>query len=289
LDAISANAVGQAASVAHVTNVQSRPRRELVLPIGQNNWSDHFQMSPRTKQHPSQSAVFERLLRDIVSGRHDAGQRLPAERDLARQLGASRPTLREALRRLGEWRMVEARRGSGVVVRPARDWSFAALPAYLGLGAPGLGPDKLGQLVTDMLGVRRGLFVEVLRQVAPRIATGYAALANARKAISAAWDARADRAEFVLRDLDVFRSIVEAAGFLPAVWILNDVADVYLDVARGLPIHRTPDDYAASYTAVVDALERGQGDKAVAELDAYLARHDRRLLIDMGLHPKGGL
>lgn len=47
-------------------------------------------------------AVFEKLLADIVRGVHPAGTRLPAERELARQLGASRPTLREALRRLGE-------------------------------------------------------------------------------------------------------------------------------------------------------------------------------------------
>ena len=57
-------------------------------------------------------AVFEKLLADIVRGLHPTGTRLPAERELARQLGASRPTLREALRRLGEWKLVEPRRGA---------------------------------------------------------------------------------------------------------------------------------------------------------------------------------
>ncbi|MDX2089282.1 MAG: GntR family transcriptional regulator, partial [Kofleriaceae bacterium] len=48
-------------------------------------------------------AVFEKLLADIVGGTYRSGTRLPAERELSRLLGASRPTLREALRRLGEW------------------------------------------------------------------------------------------------------------------------------------------------------------------------------------------
>ena len=48
-------------------------------------------------------AVFERLLADIVGGVYPAGSRLPAERELSRHLGASRPTLREALRPLCEW------------------------------------------------------------------------------------------------------------------------------------------------------------------------------------------
>src|SRR5512139_3301210 len=82
-------------------------------------------------------AVFEKLLCDIVSGAHPPGSRLPAERELSRQVGASRPTLREALRRLGEWNLVEPRRGSGVVVRPYRDWSIEVIGAYLRYGKPG--------------------------------------------------------------------------------------------------------------------------------------------------------
>ena len=66
--------------------------------------------------------VFEKLLSDIISGVYAAGVRLPPERELSRQLSTSRPTLREALRRLDEWNLVEPRRGSGIVVRPYRDW-----------------------------------------------------------------------------------------------------------------------------------------------------------------------
>src|SRR5262245_7603855 len=85
---------------------------------------------------PLATSVFDQLLEDIVSGRYEPGARLPAERDLARLLGASRPTLREALRRLGEWGLIEARRSSGIVVREPREWNFDVLPSYLRHGAP---------------------------------------------------------------------------------------------------------------------------------------------------------
>src|SRR5262245_40946618 len=86
------------------------------------------------------NSVFDTLVHDIVRGTYPAGSRLPAERELARMLGASRPTLREALRRLAEWNLVFARRGSGIAVREERDWMIEVLPAYLRDFKPG--PDR---------------------------------------------------------------------------------------------------------------------------------------------------
>ena len=81
-------------------------------------------------------AVVEALLAEILRGNFPPGTRLPAEREMARLLGASRPTLREALRRLGEWNLVEPRRGSGIVVRPRSEWTIEVLPAFLRYGRP---------------------------------------------------------------------------------------------------------------------------------------------------------
>lgn len=54
----------------------------------------------------------------IREGEYAAGGRLPAERDLARQLGVSRPTVREALIALEIAGLVEVRTGSGAYVKP---------------------------------------------------------------------------------------------------------------------------------------------------------------------------
>ena len=60
--------------------------------------------------------IAEQLRSLIASGEFRPGSRLPAERDLARQLGVSRPTVREALIALEVEEVVDVRSGSGVYV-----------------------------------------------------------------------------------------------------------------------------------------------------------------------------
>jgi DNA-binding FadR family transcriptional regulator len=61
--------------------------------------------------------IAEQLRGLIAQGEFPTGTRLPAERDLARQLGVSRPSVREALIALEVEGRVEVRVGSGVYVR----------------------------------------------------------------------------------------------------------------------------------------------------------------------------
>jgi len=76
---------------------------------------------------PFQSIEPRRLYRQIAdqirtlirSGEFPPGARLPPERDLAKQLGVSRPSVREALIALEVEGLVEVRIGSGIYVRAA--------------------------------------------------------------------------------------------------------------------------------------------------------------------------
>ena len=61
--------------------------------------------------------IAEQLRQLMVSGEFGLGSRLPAERDLAVQLGVSRPSVREALIALEVEGMIEVRTGSGIYVR----------------------------------------------------------------------------------------------------------------------------------------------------------------------------
>jgi DNA-binding FadR family transcriptional regulator len=63
--------------------------------------------------------IAEQIGRAVAAGEFAKGSRLPAERDLARQLGVSRPSLREALIALEVEGVVEVRTGSGIYVLDA--------------------------------------------------------------------------------------------------------------------------------------------------------------------------
>jgi DNA-binding FadR family transcriptional regulator len=219
--------------------------------------------------------VFEKLLADIVGGVHPAGARLPAERELSRQLGASRPTLREALRRLGEWSLVEPRRGSGVVVRPYRDWSVEVIAAYLRYGKPVGNQPTIARILLDLLSIRRAVVLEVIRLVATRIPPG--GTAPSRAAMARAWAFR-DDARYINEDFEVMRTMAEAARFTPGLWLLNRIAKLWLDSAHEIRFAiRPPDDYVAVHTRFFDLIESGQADAACKLMSEYLERHDSKL------------
>jgi GntR family transcriptional regulator, transcriptional repressor for pyruvate dehydrogenase complex len=222
-------------------------------------------------------AVFERLLIDIVQGGYPQGSRLPAERELAKLLGASRPTLREALRRLGAWNLVEPRRGSGVVVKAYRDWSIEVIPAYLRHGKPQPGQPPISRILTDILVLRRALLVEVLRQCASRIPAG--GTGAARGAMQRAWEHRDDPEQHALADLDVMRLLVEAAEFTPGLWVLNRISTVWIDFIDALRMMvRAPVEYVESYTKVFDLIDGGESTAACDVFREFLQHHDEALV-----------
>ncbi len=224
--------------------------------------------------------VFEKLLSDIVGGTYPAGTRLPAERELSRQLGASRPTLREALRRLDEWNLVEPRRGSGIVVRPYRDWSIDVIAAYMRYGKPGPNQPSLGRILIDLFAMRRAVVLEVIRMTAPRISKG--GTQAARLAMARAWSVR-DQPAYAREDFEVMRALVEAAQFTPGLWLLNRVSDIWIDAASSLRFTvLAPDDYVQVHTKFFDLLEAGDADAAVNLMTDYLERHDAKIVDALG-------
>jgi len=62
------------------------------------------------------AGIAAQLRRSIVAGTYGFNDRLPSERHLAEHFGASRGTVREALRRLQEINMVDRQVGSGTFV-----------------------------------------------------------------------------------------------------------------------------------------------------------------------------
>jgi GntR family transcriptional repressor for pyruvate dehydrogenase complex len=64
--------------------------------------------------------VFDQIAAEVLSGDVAAGEALPSERRLAEVLGVSRPSVREALKRLGHAGLVDVRQGDATTVRDFR-------------------------------------------------------------------------------------------------------------------------------------------------------------------------
>jgi DNA-binding FadR family transcriptional regulator len=102
--------------------------------------------------------VADQLRQLIDSGEFAAGARLPTERELAAQLGVSRPTVREALIALEVDGRIRIRVGSGIYVLPP-----AAAPQVADTAAPIAGPFEILKA--------RALFEGAVAEEAARIAT----------------------------------------------------------------------------------------------------------------------
>jgi GntR family transcriptional repressor for pyruvate dehydrogenase complex len=109
-----------------------------------------FQLKPVESRRLYQQIADQ--IRDLIErGGFENGMRLPPERDLALQLGVSRPSLREALIALDVEGRVEVRSGSGVYVAAVK-----AGPAPSRTAAMGESPSQLmearsvieGELIT---------------------------------------------------------------------------------------------------------------------------------------------
>ena len=81
--------------------------------------------------------IADQLRRLIESGEFPVGARLPPERDLAAQLGVSRPSVREALIALEVEGLVEVRMGSGIYACAADATRMATLAGSI-MAAPPL-------------------------------------------------------------------------------------------------------------------------------------------------------
>src|SRR5258706_6073061 len=79
--------------------------------------------------------IADQLRELIERGEYPVGSRLPTERDLARMLGVSRPSVREALIALEVEGRVEVRMGSGVYVTEPPRGRRANVVGALGEGS----------------------------------------------------------------------------------------------------------------------------------------------------------
>ena len=202
--------------------------------------------------------TVERLLTVIKLGFVGPGERFPAERELAAQLGISRRTLREAIRELQQAGYVESRRG-----RSGGTFVTGAPPA------PDRGElrrmaredgDKLADALTFRLAVEAGS-ADALAQLVGRSA----ARAGARQALLARLSDVNGACPQDYRRLDTLfhLTIAELTGSSLLTAACTDARMRLNDLLNAIPVlQHNIEHTAGQHTAIVTAILAGDAERA---------------------------
>jgi GntR family transcriptional repressor for pyruvate dehydrogenase complex len=191
--------------------------------------------------------VSERLRDMIHGGQLTPGDRLPPERDLAKQLGVSRPTLRAGIRSLTAVGILQSRQGAGTFVAEAEESPTLDTNALRLLSAlHGFTSDEMfeARLALEMsiagLAAERATSEETA-QLAEEIAGMYSSL---------------DRPEqYLVHDMQFHQTVAAASGNRILTALMNMVATILFDyrsktVKRATDLKQSAEQHHRIYRAI---------------------------------------
>jgi GntR family transcriptional repressor for pyruvate dehydrogenase complex len=219
----------------------------------------------RHEASDSAAAVVAHVRSLIDRGALGPGGRLPPERDLARQIGVSRPTVRAGLRTLGALGVVRARRGSGT---------------YIPAGPPTLGAEALSFLaalhkftVDDMYEVRRMLEVGAAGLAAERATPDH--LATLADEVAGLFASLSDRQVFLVHDIAFHRGVAAASGNPIVASLVEMVSSLYYEHRRTTAeraVDRDLRDAADAHRQIYQAVRSHDADRARRAMNDHLVR-----------------
>src|SRR6266567_6922666 len=183
-----------------------------------------FKTIDAERQGTSFEEVVSQLREMIHKGELRPGDRLPPERDLAKLLGVSRPTLRAGISSLAAVGVLQPRRGAGTFVvesegPPALDSSPLRLMA------------ALQRFTTaEMFEARRSLEMAIAGLAADR-ATGDQ-MATMSEELTGMFASLDEPEQFLLHDMRFHQMVAAASGNRILTALMNMVAAVLFDVRR---------------------------------------------------------
>ena len=152
----------------------------------------------------------------IQEGKLKPGDRIPPERELARQLGISRPSLRAGLRFLGAIGVVTSRHGSGTYVAEGPP-SLASEPLHMLAALHGFTAEK-------MFEARRVVEVAVAGLAAEKATDEQ--LMRISEEVSETYAALDEPQEYLIHDFGFHRAIAAASGNPILATIMEMVSEV---------------------------------------------------------------
>ncbi len=186
--------------------------------------SDIFKAIDPERHGTTSEEVISQLREMIHRGDLRPGDRLPPERDLARMLGVSRPTLRAGIRSLAAVGVLQSRQGAGTfVVKSEGPPSLDSSPLRLMASLHGFTP-------AEMFEARRSLEMAVAGLAAKR-ATGEQ-LATMSEEIAGMYASLDDPEQFLVHDMRFHQTVAAASANRILTSLMNMVATILFDVRR---------------------------------------------------------
>jgi len=207
--------------------------------------------------------IAEALEQAMLEGRLKIDERLPTEDELAARYGVSRPTVREALKRLAARHLIRSRRGPAggtFVTGPSPDQLAQSLctAAQLMVAMGGAGLDDMASARTEM------------ETVCCRLATASrtdAHLAAMRAEIALQRDAALSDQDFCASDVRFHRAVADAAGNPLIRLLMNVVIEGLMPVTNMIIVHvRERRTVVRQHERIANALEARNPGEAVAAL-----------------------
>jgi GntR family transcriptional regulator, transcriptional repressor for pyruvate dehydrogenase complex len=214
--------------------------------------------------------VFATLLEAVLAGRYAPGEKLPTQRALAADLGVTMSSLREALKRLEQMGLVEARQGDAMRVRDWREHGGTDVITHLLFRSGGVD----GGVLADVLEAR-GLMLRELAGLAAQRRTaeqGDKLVALADAFGHADSDGAAQAVDFAF-----MTELAEAAGNLVFVLILNSIRSLYFAHAERLQVAAGHEQLAPLYVEAAEAVRGGDADVARRAVERLAERQRARI------------
>ena len=215
--------------------------------------------------------VFRTLAEEILSGRYEPGEKLPTQRALAAELGVNMASVREAVKRLEQLRLVEVRHGDAMRVRDWREHGGLDVVAHVLFRAGGLDTATLSSL----LEARRLMLQEAARLAADRRSDEQAAhLEELAARFAAVEDDEAAQAV----DFAFMSELVEASGNVVFVLILNSIRQLYFERAELFrAVVHDRGELAPLYRRAAAAVRKRAPARAAAAVAGLAALQEERL------------
>lgn len=207
--------------------------------------------------------IVEILLKHILQGGVNPGDKLPAERTLASQLNVTRATLREALKKLEQLKLIVIHQGKGIIVE---DFHNASLDIIFSLLVINGGIDF--KILENIFEARELFGTDVARLAAKRAKKKD--IEQMKKLVEELVNTN-DPAKIHLLDFEFFRQLALASKNIVYIMLMNTIKTVY-DKHADMFLPSSTNINTSLQQEILSAVINGDEEKAAQSARKFLQR-----------------